>query len=448
LKDNEKNRNDIPGEELSKRIDFKKFAPEKPKKKKTNVFKSLFKKNKAFELSSDSDERATVDPEAKKISERYGLAYSILWIVLIVFVVSYFAFFSDSITTGSMQYVFRDMLGHGGGGQTVSGYGFSVNDNAVFTEFSGVPVIAGQDRVVIFAPDGSHQYSDESPYDTPSVESSEKYLLIYDENGNTVGIYDAFGLRYIENSGGRVIDASVSDNGTFAVARKGAEYNSEISIYTPNFEILNLIKKNNRVASLDMESDGSEVMVLSYNVSPAGEVESELMLLEVRSDAPRKLLTFNEGMPLECKYLDNGRIILLFDGMIMLLDSDGNELTSIAVDTSSAFEYALFENGDLGYFTGSYSSSKEFAFTLLRVEENGVKKYQYDLDDRPSGLYCYNEKVYIVSENVVLRLDIDGGLKNPATLAGERKVYALLVIDEKEYVAYADTLEMCSFTAR
>ena len=187
MKDNEKNRNDIPGEELSKRIDFKKFAPEKPKKKKTNVFKSLFKKNKAFELSSDSDERATVDPEAKKISERYGLAYSILWIVLIVFVVSYFAFFSDSITTGSMQYVFRDMLGHGGGGQTVSGYGFSVNDNAVFTEFSGVPVIAGQDRVVIFAPDGSHQYSDESPYDTPSVESSEKYLLIYDENGNTVG---------------------------------------------------------------------------------------------------------------------------------------------------------------------------------------------------------------------------------------------------------------------
>lgn len=447
MKDNENKRNDIPKGENSERIDFRKFAPQKEKSKKTNVFKLLFKKNKVFELSSDSDERPTVDIEAKKISERFGLAYSILWIVLIVFVVTYFAFFSDSITTGSMQSVFRNMLGHGKVEEAVPNYGYSVNDNAVFAEFAGVPVIAGSDRVVIFAPDGSHQFSDESSYALPAVKTSEKYVLIYDTLGGAFGIYDAFGPRYTEKDGARIIDGAVSDNGSCVIARKGSEYNSEISVYTPNFELLNLIKKNNRVASIDMKPDGSEIMVLSYYVYPDGNVESELMLLEVRSDAPRKLITLNEGMPLECRYLDSGRILLLFDDMISLLDKDGNEITSMSIDVSSMFSYTLSEKGELLYLTSSYSNTEDFTLDLLRLEENGVKKYQYKISGRPDTLNTHGNSAYIITKKKVLRLDTDG-LKNAAAVSGNKKIYGVVVINGKEYVAYADSLIMSEFATQ
>lgn len=445
LKDNEKKRSDIPKEEYTEKIDFKNFAPEKEKSKKTNVFKLLFKKNKAFELSSDSDERPTVDIEAKKISERFGLAYSILWIVLIVFVVMYFAFFSDSITTGSMKSVFRDMLGHGKTEGTVPNYGYSVNDNAIFTELAGVPAVVGSDRVVIFAPDGSHQFSDESPYEMPDVRTSEKYMLVYDTLGSAFGIYDAFGPRYTETTGGRIVSGAIADNGASVIARKGSEYSSEISVYTPNFELLNLIKKNNRVASIDIKPDGSEIMVLSYRVYPDGNVESELLLLEVRSDSPRKLLTLNEGMPLECKYLDSGQMILLFDDMICLFDNDGNEMTSTAIDTTSMFSYTLSENGELLYLTQSYSDSADFTVNLLKPTESGVKKYQCKISGKPSALSIYNDKAYVVSGSKVTRLDIDG-LLNSATVSGDKTVYGVLIIDSKEYVAYADSLIFKEFT--
>ncbi len=433
--------------EKGEKIDFKKFSPESEKRKKNSALKLLFKKNKVFDLATDTEERPTIDLEAKKISERLGKVHSILWIVLIAFVVGYVTFFSDSITTGNMQHVFRNMLGHGSVEEAVHSYGYSVNDNAVYSEFSGVPVIAGSDRVVIFAPDGSHQYSDESVYTLPSIETSDEYILIYDTLGGAFGIYDAFGQRYAEKEGGRIVDGALSDNGTFVVARKGGDYNSEISVYAPNFELLNRIKKNNRVASIDVKSDGSEMMVLSYYVYPDGTVESELMLLEVRSDSPRKLLTLNEGMPLECKYTESGEIILLFDDMISLFDKDGNEILSMSLDVDEAFSYMLGENGEFLYLDSSYNDTEDFKVHLLRIEKGGVKKYEYAVRGRPSGLNMYGDKAYIVMGKSVLRLDTDT-LQNAAWFESDRDIYALTVLGSLEYVAYSDALAVCSFAAK
>lgn len=437
-------RKEDPSFNDSEKIDFKRFSENREKQKKQNVFKVLFKKNKAFDSASDADERPTLDVEAKKISERFSLAHNILWIVLILFVVTYFAFFSDSITTGSMQHMFRNMLGHGDALGSSDKYGFSVNDNAVFAEFSGVPVMAGSDRVVIFAPDGSHQYSDESPYALPEIKVSDKYILIYDRSGNSFGIYDAFGTRYTENSGGKIYSAALADNGTYVVGRKGNEYNSEISIYTSNFELVNLIKKNNRVASLDIKKDGSEIMLLTYSVSPEGDVESELMLLETRSDSPRKLFTLNEGMPLECKYLADGRIVLLFDDTISVLDGDGKQIASMAIDIASSYIYALSERGELGYFSRGYVDSDKLTFHMLRLDENGVKRSQHDVSGKVTRLNMYSDFAYIITENKAIRIST-GDTGDVSYFVSERKMYSLVRISGKEYIAFSDALEKIEF---
>ena len=169
------------------------------------------------------------------------------------------------------------------------------------------------------------------------------------------------------------------------------------------------------------------------------------MLLEVRSDSPRKLVTLNEGTPLECRYLGNGQILLMFDDMICLYDKDGNEMTSMAIDTTSMFSYTLSENGELLYLTQSYSDSADFTVHLLRPTENGVKKYQCKISGRPSALSIYGDKAYIVCGSKVTRLDTDG-LLNAATVSGDKTVYGVLIIDSKEYVAYADSLIFKEFT--
>ncbi len=441
--DNQRRKNFSEQNQKDGKIDLKRFSENDEKEKKQNVFKVLFRKNKAFDLHSDADERPTVDAEAKKISERFNLAHNLLWIVLIVFVVIFFAFFSDSITTGSMQHMFRNMFGHGDVTGSVSEYYFSVNENAVFDGFSGVPVMAGSDRVVIFAPDGSHQYSDESKYSVPELKTSDKYILIYDKNGGMYGIYDAFGIRHSE-SGNRIYGGALADDGTYAIARKGNEYNSEISIYTSNFELLNLIKKNNRVASVDIKADGSELMLLTYSVAPSGSVESELMLLETRSDSPRKLFTLNEGMPLECKYLENGQIALLFDDMLSILSSDGEEISSITVDVDEMYMYELFDNGALAFFERVHEDSDKFLFKFIKLDENGVKRAECAVSSRALDLNMYGDYAYIITEHEAVKFDTLNAEK-VGSYQSDKKIYSLFTSSEKEYICFVDSIKEIKF---
>lgn len=427
------------------RIDLGKFSENQKKVKKPNVFKVLFRKNKAFDLNSDSDERPTVDAEAKKISERFNMAYNLLWLVFILFVVLFFVFFGDGITTGSMQYMFRDMFGHGDALGSADEYYFSVNDNAVFADFSGVPVVAGSDRVVIFAPDGSHQYSDESKYALPEIRTSDKYILIYDKNGTAFAVYDAFGERYSEaEEGGRIYCGALADNGTYAIARKGSEYNSEIAIYNSNFELISHNKKNNRVASLDIKEDGSEIVLLSYLVTADGKVESELILCGASSDTPRKLVTFNHGMPLECKYLENGGIAILFDDMLCILDKDGNKTASCAVNINETYMYALADDGALGYCERIHEDSDMFSFELVRLAGNTMKKFKYTVNGRVVGLNMYGDYAYIITEHFVVRLDASE-LKKAETYKTDGRIYSFVIISGDEYICFADSIEKIDF---
>ncbi len=426
------------------RIDFGKFSENHKKPKKTNVFKVLFRKNKAFDLHTESDEKPTVDAEAKKISERFNAAYNVLWLVLIAFVVLFFVFFGDGITTGSMQYMFRNMFGHGDGLGSATEYYFSVNDNATLGDFSGVPVVAGSDRVVIFAPDGSHQYSDESTYALPVVKTSEKYILIYDQSGTAFALYDAFGVRYSQGDGGRIYCGDVADNGTSIVARKGREYNSEVAIYNSNFDLLNLIKKNNRVAALDIKDDGSEIMILSYSVTADGRTESELMLLDTKSDSPRRLIAFDEGMPLECKYLENGGIALLFNDILCIIDGDGNKIASCAVNIKETYMYELSDNGQLAYCVRSRNDADIFSFDLVRLSQDGMKKSQCTVNGRVVGLNMYGDYAYIITENFAMKLDASD-LENKEIFQTNEKIHSFAIISGDEYICFVDSIVKIDF---
>ena len=427
-------------------IDFSRFSHEDKsrKTKKTNVFKVLFKKNKAFDLASEPEEHKTVDAEAKKISERFAMTHSILWVVLIAFVVIFFIFFGDGITTGSMQHMFRNMLGRGDVTDGASEYYFTVNENATFADFGGVPVMAGSDRVVIFAPDGSHQYSDESAYAVPQIKTSKQYILIYDKNGSAYGIYDEFGVRHIDTEGERIYTGALADDGTYVVARKGKEYSSEISIYTSGFELLNLIRKNNRVASVDIRPDGSEIMVLSYSVLANGSIESELMLLGKNDTAPRKLLSFTRGLPLECKYLDGGEIILLFDDTVSVLNSGGDVLSSCAVDISATHRYTFTDSGALMYTTRVREDSDVFDFNYVKLDKNGLKKSSCRVEDRVVGLNMYGDYAYIITEHSVIRFTAPDASQTQI-YRSHRRIYSFVAVSGREYVCFSDTMTEIGF---
>lgn len=421
-------------------IDIKKIADSEENEKKQSVFKLLFKGTKKNERQENTDDRPIVDAYAKKQSDRFGTVSSVLWVALTLFVVLFLTFFGDKITTGSMQRAFRDMLGRGETQNGVSEYYFSINDNASFGSLSGIPIIAGSDRVVIFAPDGTHQYSDESIYSLPKLETSGDYAIIYDRAGNSFGVYDSLGVKYTEKEGNAIYSATVSDSGSFAVARHGNDYTSEIKVYTPDMKVRNLIKKNNRVASMDMNGKTGEIALLTYSVTYDGRVESELMILDTESDAPKKIINLEEGLPIECRYLDNGNIVILFEDFLTLVDANGKTVSSRALDCGDMHMYKLSDTGALVYAKRIADNSERFSVHTVLMSENSVKSFDLSVDGGLVGLNISKETAYIITESSAVSVNMSSGKDKKVYNSSEKLKYFIEMSDET-YACFATSIK-------
>ena len=421
------------------RIDLRRFSESEENDKKQNILKVLFKSRKRGEKYSSEEERPTVDVEAKKISERFNVAHNVLWVVLLAFVVIFCVFFSNGITTGNMQHMFRNMFGRGEVTQSTSSYYFSINENAVFGSVDKVPIIAGSDRIVVFSPDGSHEYSEDSEYSLPAMITSDKYVLIYDKGGKAYGIYNEFGLCHSESSGSKIYGGIIANIGTYAIARKGSEYMTEITVYNPNFEVVTVIKKNNAYASMDVKASGSEMMLVTYSVLPDGTVESELMLLKNGEKTPRVLLTFENGTPIECRYLRDGKIAILFDRAFCIFDKDGVQIASCAVNMNDLYMYSISDNGQLMTAERVYGSSNTFAVEMIMLDGVSMKKMQYTLKDVPIELNMYGDYAYIITEHKVIRLDAQDFGKE-RVFGSDRKLHSLVFIEKDEFICLSDAI--------
>ena len=434
----EKNKNGNSDYQNNGMIDLRKISEHEENEKKQNVLKILFKNRKHNEKYSSDEDRSVVDVEAEKISERFNTAHTVLWIVLLLFVVIFCVFFSEGITTGNMQHMFRNMFVRSETSEGASSYYFSINENAVFGGFAEVPVVAGSDRIVIFSPDGSHEYSAESKYSLPAMITSDKYVLIYDKSGKSYGIYDEFGLCHFESTGGKIYGGMIAYDGTYALARKGSEYMTEITVYNFNFEVMTAIKKNNAYASMDIKNNGSEIMLVTYSVLPDGNVESELMLLKNGEKSPRVLLTLENGTPIECKYLEGDRIAILFDKAFCIFDKDGNMLSSCALNINDIYIYNISDEGRLLLAERIYKSSSTFRVEMIKLNDVGMKKIHYTLNDTPVGLNMYGDYAYIITEHKVIRLDKED-FDNEDVFVSDRKLYSLIFVSGDEFVCMADS---------
>ncbi len=437
---------DRKGEELrdGERIDLRKIS-ENPsssskKVKNQNVLTDIFSSRKKSRKYSYDDEHPVIDVEAKKISERFNRAHNAMWIVLIAFVIIFTLIFGESMTTGSMQHMFRNVFSGSKNEENVSNYYFSVNDNAVFAQFASVPVIAGSDRVIIFSPDGNHQYSEESDYALPEIVTSDKYILIYDKGEKTYGIYNEFGLIYSENKGNKLYGAVIANDGSYALARRGESHMTEVSVYNSSFVKTASIKKDSAYAAMDVKKDGSEIMIITYSVEGDGNVKSELLLLPKDATTPRASLPFNEGTPLACTYTSDGNIAILFDSFFCLLDKDGKTLMSCDVNINDMYMYHLSSGGYLSLMKRQYGNASIFTYELIKLDRDSMKKREYTLDDRPVGVNISGAYAYIITEKRITRLAVDN-FRNEAVYNSDREIFSLLFIGEKRYICLTD--EIC-----
>ena len=164
------------------------------------------------------------------------------------------------------------------------------------------------------------------------------------------------------------------------------------------------------------------------------------MLLEYEKDSPKKIITLNEGMPLECRYLENGNISVLFEDCFTVLDGNGNIISSCNVDYGEMYLYTLSDTGVLAYFKRVPDNSEKFTAHFIKLSSETMKHSEIKVDTGAVGLNISGDKAYIITVSSIISVDMED-TKNNKVYRSDKKIHSFIVISDKTYVCLADAIK-------
>jgi hypothetical protein len=191
---------------------------------------------------------------------------------------------------------------------------------------------------------------------------------------------------------------------------------------------------------MDMNGKTGEIALLTYSVSYDGKVESELMILDTESDAPKKIINLDEGLPIECRYLDNGNISVLFEDCLTLVDPLGGTFSSCALDCTDMYSYKLSDTGALVYAKRVADNSEKFSVHTVLMSENSVKSFSLLIDGRLVGLNISRETAYIITERSAVSVNMSSG-KDKKVYSSDEKLKYFIEISDEIYACFATSIK-------
>lgn len=271
----------------------------------------------------------------------YRICRYVVMTALIVFLVTMLNFFKDEITLENFRYLMRNVdfelrteLSEPG---VISYDSSTLNTFGVYKD----SLVQLSDRkIAIYDAGGRSSYVGNLNYSSPSLCTSDKYVLAYDRQGGGYSLYTGFSQAYEGSTDFPIADADLTDSGVHVIASRSKAYTGVVSVYSASFQLMNRIQKNKYIAAVDLSDDGKQLLIASYSVGERG-IVTELMTIAVNSDTPSLLFTVEGILPWEAAWIGDGSFVLICDKGVKYYDETGKLYTEYGFSDQNVIEYKV-----------------------------------------------------------------------------------------------------------
>ncbi len=369
---------------------------------------------------SREDFNAAGDVYYATVSASYKIVQRILLLLLVFFIVFSIITNYREITFDNFFYLIRDFTSASDeGSNTYETLSYESDSRQKFTAFRGGIVSVSPSRISIFTATGRRTLTDAVEFSSPYAVASDRFVLVYDTAGNEFSIYNSFARVFNKKLEHPVKCATIADDGSFALVTESEKGNPEIRLYNKNFALKATIPLTDKVfkthtdyiLSIDLDSKREKLAVASYGLGSGIGITlvSVFDLSDMKSSKGDEITlesqtTYNGEMPICCSYMDSGRLALITDGYVRVLNSSLE---------------ATVESHD--YSSGSVSGYHiaDDGVCVSTVERTGAKVIGYDSDGTAlcnknlSGgvvdVGLYGRYIFLQTEYGVSRLDCKTG---------------------------------------
>ncbi len=243
--------------------------------------------------------------------------------------------------------------------------------------------------------------------DRPILAMSDSYIVVADQSGNDIWLFDANGYVQQMTSSYQILQVAVSNEGTVAAALERNK-NCYLQMYNSAGELTAggeaHLKESGYPVAIALSSDG-KTLAVSYLTVSTGSLSSTVTFYDFSTrdeDSDHVLASFdNEGLTIaRLAYLKNGNLVAFGNKEVQIystgespelktrLEPEGN-IVSIFVGSERfglVFQNQQTASGDAGE-TAESGDTSEAAYRLEVYKENGKKAFSTDFSIAYDRIY-------------------------------------------------------------
>ncbi len=300
---------------------------------------------------------------------------------------------------------------------TTVDFAFDSAQTNQYASYQGDIAILSSTGLKLYDYQGDELYSMQTVYTRPALQTTSKYMLLYDRGGKELTVTNGVSVVFTQSYAYPITCARMNENGYLAVVTGDQDSKSLVTVYNERFEVVyRFYSRENYVLDVDLRGDSRGMAVAAF-CSVNGEIAARVMTFLFEKQEPVSNLLQENAMPLSVRYKDDGRITLLCDSSMLFLNAAG-EL---------AGEYS-FDGDNLQLFSQSPSNGTVVVLNehlvgndcrVVKLDSTGKEIFNMETKEEYSYLEADETNIVLLSPEKVHLISADGSPKGTVTVDKE-----------------------------
>jgi len=281
-------------------------------------------------------------------------------------------------------------------GETQSGVYDSIGKDVIY---------AGNGSIMVFGPDMGCKFKAETALGSALLETDGENAVVYYNNSKEA--YVVKGGKALKNikESDKITAACVNDKGYYGFVYDEAGYESCVDIFDSRDSSIYKWHTNNKVIDISVSDNGSSLVAASYEPD-ASVVNGKLIFFDTGKTEPVKEVVTKSNIFSELKFISDDVVIAFGDTQTVAYTSKGVMKWLIDYKDRTLKNYEVTDSGDIAFIFDRYSSEMSES-TVEIYSSSGRLKGKFESKDNVKYV-SYNNNRYLLSlDRKTILLDTD-----------------------------------------
>lgn len=244
-------------------------------------------------------------------------------------------------------------------------------------------------------------------FSNPILSTSSVRSIVYDQGGKTIYVYNLGGLIKKIETKHEIITASISNDGSIAVATHSDSYESVVSVYDKNFK--QIYAWNSAIDIINnvlLNNSGKQLAISTFNAT-GGQFTSKMMILNITVESADPLHTVDLSNSLVLSMMNVGKGVSIITENSCKFVHWKKFTTN---DITSNGQINFVRKGDNGVLLVFNRANDRRDNTIILVSKQGVKSKEFTVNSFINDIQYSKGRVYYINDTNINILDGEGKL--------------------------------------